>query len=172
MGIAIAARERANCRGMRVGAVLVMDGRVVSTGYNGTPMGMNNCDEGGCERCANRESRFPSGTGYDICICVHAEQNAILNAARFGIHVEGGVIYTTTRAVFGSTKELLQAKVKAVYYLHEWRHPDESLWPEYKKLKRESLMASSCWTCQTRVRIGQCRVSRRFGRRPGAKRHS
>jgi len=97
-------------------------------------MGMDNCDEGGCGRCANRESRFPSGTGYDICICVHAEQNAILNAARFGIHVEGGVIYTTTRPCFGCTKELLQAKVKAVY-LHEWRHPDESLWPEYKKLQ-------------------------------------
>jgi dCMP deaminase len=124
MGIALAVRERANCVGSRVGAVLVLDDRVIATGYNGTPMGMRNCDEGGCERC-NDPDRFPSGSGYDVCICVHAEQNTLLTAARFGIAVRGAVLYTTMRPCFGCTKELLQAEVSEVKYLHEWEPPAE-----------------------------------------------
>lgn len=135
MGIAMAVRERANCLGSRVGAVLAVQDRVVATGYNGTPEDMTNCDEGGCERCANRGKKYASGTGYDVCICVHAEQNALLSAARFGIPVEGAVIYTTMRPCFGCTKELLQAKVKAVYYLHDWAHPEEPLQAQYERLQ-------------------------------------
>src|SRR5450756_1406092 len=71
MNIAMAVRERANCLGSRVGALLVLGYRVIATGYNGTPEKMPNCDEGGCDRCANRE-HYESGTAYDICICVHA----------------------------------------------------------------------------------------------------
>ena len=134
MQIAMAVRERANCLGSRVGAVLVLGDRVIATGYNGTPENMTNCDEGGCDRCANRE-HYESGTAYDICICVHAEQNALLSAARFGTAVEGAVLYTTTRPCFGCTKELLQAHVSAVYYLHEWSHPDERLAQEYERLQ-------------------------------------
>ena len=109
MGIAEAVKARANCRGSRVGALLVLEGRIVSTGYNGTPSDMTNCDEGGCERCSN-PGRYESGTAYDICICVHAEQNALLAAARFGIAVEGAILYSTMRPCFGCTKELLQAQ--------------------------------------------------------------
>ena len=69
---------------------------------------MKNCDQGGCERCANPE-QYPSGTGYDVCICVHAEQNALLAAARFGIAVEGAMLYSTMRPCFNCSKELLQA---------------------------------------------------------------
>lgn len=134
MGIAMAVRERANCLGQRVGAVLVMQDRVIATGYNGTPGDMPNCDEGGCDRCANRE-RYKSGTAYDVCICVHAEQNALLTAARFGIAVDGSILHTTTRPCFGCTKELLQAKVRAVYYLHDWSHPDEKLRSQYDRLQ-------------------------------------
>jgi dCMP deaminase len=123
MGIAVAVRRRADCIGNRVGAIVVKDRRIVSTGYNGTPEGMPNCSQGGCNRCANRE-RYPRGTGYDLCICVHAEQNALLAAARFGIAVEGSTVYTTMRPCFGCTKEMLQAHVDAVYYLHDWSHPD------------------------------------------------
>ena len=135
MHIAMAVRKRANCLGNRVGAVITLDGRIVSTGYNGTPSGMPNCLDGGCRRCANRE-RYPSGTGYDLCICVHAEQNALLAAARFGISVENGVLYTTMRPCFGCTKELLQAKIRKVYYLHDWAHPDEEEQGEYCKLQQ------------------------------------
>ena len=95
MGIAMAVRRRANCHGNRVGAIVVLDGRIISTGYNGTPANMPNCLDGGCHRCANRE-QYPSGTGYDLCICVHAEQNALLAAARFGIAVAGATMYTTS----------------------------------------------------------------------------
>ena len=134
MGIALAVRARANCTGNRVGAVIALNSRIVSTGYNGTPAGMPNCDEGGCERCAHRE-RFPSGTGYDVCICVHAEQNALLAAARFGIAVEGAVLFTTMRPCFGCSKELLHAKVAGVRYLHDWRHPDSDLQAEYENVQ-------------------------------------
>lgn len=134
MTIALAVRRRANCLGSRVGAVLVLKDRIISTGYNGTAEGMKNCDEGGCDRCARRE-RFESGRGYDVCVCVHAEQNALLAAARFGIAVEGADLYTTTRPCFGCMKELLQAGVRRVYYLHEWSHPDPELQAQYRVLE-------------------------------------
>lgn len=124
MGIALAVRRRANCVGNKVGAILVLSDRIISTGYNGTPQGMRNCDEGGCERCANRE-RFPAGQAYDLCICVHAEQNALLAAARFGIGVAGAVLFTTLRPCFGCLKEALQAGVSQVRYLHDWNCPAE-----------------------------------------------
>jgi len=134
MGIAIAVRRRADCTGNRVGAVIVKDRRIISTGYNGTPENMPNCSEGGCHRCANRAD-YPSGTGYDLCICVHAEQNALLAAARFGLPVEGSTVYSTMRPCFGCTKEMLQAHVEAVYYLHDWIHPDLEKQAEYQRLQ-------------------------------------
>jgi dCMP deaminase len=138
MGIAIAVRNRANCVGNRVGAVVAKDGRIVSTGYNGTPRNMPNCLDGGCLRCANRESH-PPGTSYDLCICVHAEQNAILGAARFGIAVEGGTLYTTMQPCFSCMKEMLQAGIQRVFYLHEWKHPDAAYRAEYEKLQSRFL---------------------------------
>jgi dCMP deaminase len=123
MGIALAVRRRADCLGNRVGAIVVRDRRIISTGYNGTPSNMPNCTEGGCHRCSNRD-RYPPGTGYDLCICVHAEQNALLAAARFGIAVEGATIYSTMRPCFGCAKEMLQARIVEVYFLHDWTHPD------------------------------------------------
>jgi dCMP deaminase len=134
MGIALAVRRRANCLGSRVGAVLVLEDRVLATGYNGTPAGMPNCDEGGCDRCANRE-RYGSGRAYDVCICVHAEQNTLLVAARFGIRVQGASIYTTMRPCFGCSKELVQAKIEKVFFLHDWQHPDASVRPEYARIQ-------------------------------------
>ena len=133
MGIAMAIRERANCEGSRVGALLVRENRILTTGYNGTPQGTANCDEGGCDRCADRE-RYRSGEAYDLCICVHAEQNALLTAARFGIPVEGASMYTTLQPCFGCSKELLQAKVWAVRYLHEWSPAEEMARPELRKI--------------------------------------
>lgn len=135
MGIAMAVRERADCLGQKVGALIVLDDRIVATGYNGTPRKMVNCSEGGCLRCANRGKKYPSGTAYDLCICVHAEQNAILSAARFGISVQGGTLYTTTQPCFGCLKEMLQARIAAVYYMHPWRSPrDAEQESQYHKL--------------------------------------
>ncbi len=133
MGIAEAVRRRADCRGSRVGAIVVVDRRIVSTGYNGTAEGMTNCSAGGCDRCARRD-KYPKGTGYDLCICVHAEQNAILAAARFGIAVAGGTVYTTLQPCFGCLKEMLQAKILRVVYLEPWSHPDRRLATQYRKI--------------------------------------
>jgi len=138
MGIAFAVRERADCKGQKVGAVIVTEDRIISTGYNGTPEKMVNCSDGGCVRCENRGKQYPSGTGYDLCICVHAEQNAILSAARFGITVQGATLYTTTQPCFGCLKEMLQAKINQVYYVNPWTSPrtpqQES---QYKRLMEE-----------------------------------
>ena len=120
MGIALAVRSRANCTGRRVGALIVRDHRILSTGYNGTPTKMRNCEEGGCHRCANPDA-YPSGEGYDLCICVHAEQNALLAAARFGVAIDGCTLYSTLQPCFGCLKELLQANVREVCYLHTWQ---------------------------------------------------
>ena len=134
MRIAMAVRARANCIGNRVGAILVQTDRIISTGYNGTPHNMVNCLDGGCDRCAHRE-KYESGKDYDLCICVHAEQNALLSAARFGIATEGAVIYSTMRPCFGCTKEILQASINAVYYLHDWVYPDHTKQTSYSDLQ-------------------------------------
>lgn len=140
MGIALAVRRKANCTGNRVAAIIVKDKRVIATGYNGTPSGMKNCLDGGCFRCTNPDGQFTSGQGYDLCICVHAEQNALLAAARFGIAVEGADIYSTMQPCFGCTKEIVQAKIQRIVYLHPWiptnKDPkiDEALKAEYQKI--------------------------------------
>ena len=136
MTIADAVKERTNCRRRAVGAVLVKEERIIATGYNGTPEGMVNCQEGGCERCAD-EQRYARGKRYDICICVHAEQNALLTAARFGIPVEGAIVYSTLQPCFTCAKELLQAKIERVYYRDALPpDPDPVLAAQYEALRR------------------------------------
>ncbi|MFQ5915979.1 MAG: cytidine/deoxycytidylate deaminase family protein [Nitrospinota bacterium] len=134
MEIAMKVRKRADCLGNKVGAVLVREDRVISTGYNGTPENVKNCTAGGCERCARR-NEFGSGKGYDLCICVHAEQNALLSAARLGISVKDAVFYTTLKPCFNCLKEMAQAKISAVYYLHEWKAPDADFQKQYDVLE-------------------------------------
>lgn len=133
MSIAMAVRARANCIGNRVGAILVLGDRIIATGYNGTPSNMTNCDEGGCERCATRE-KYHTSAGYDVCICVHAEQNTLISSARFGIAVAGADLYTTMQPCFGCAKELLQAQVRGVRYLHPWEPSDPDLLRQYRLL--------------------------------------
>lgn len=133
--IAIAVREKANCKGRKVGAVIVKDNRIISTGYNGTPEGIDNCDclYGGCYRCSP-SSRAVKGADYDRCICVHAEQNAVLSAARFGIALEGSTVYTTLAPCITCAKEMLQAKVKRVVYIHVFEYTKEEYKGQHKKL--------------------------------------
>ena len=135
MNIAMAVRKKANCMGRKVGAVIVKENRIISTGYNGTPEGITNCTEGGCVRCRDRDT-YKASVGYDVCICVHAEQNALITAARFGNGVEGSVVYSTLRPCFDCTKIALQAKIQAIYYLHDWQHPIGELREQYELLQR------------------------------------
>ena len=134
MKISLAVRNRANCVGSKVGCLIAVQERIISTGYNGTPIGTVNCDQGGCDRCNEREL-YGSGMGYDVCVCVHAEQNAILAAAKFGIPVDGTTIYTTMQPCFGCLKEALQAGVSTIKYLNPWEHPDRRLKRSYDSLQ-------------------------------------
>jgi dCMP deaminase len=135
MLLAVATRQRAECLGRHVGAVLVLDGRIIATGYNGTPRGFPRCsaEERGCHRCAEPDS-YPRGSGYDVCICVHAEQNALLQAARLGYTSDGAVCFTTLRPCFGCLKELHQAGIAEVRYLNEWAPSEGPLRVAYDEL--------------------------------------
>ncbi len=134
MNIAYNVSERSNCIRRQVGAVIVRDRNIISTGYNGTPMGVKNCYEGGCPRCA---SEAPSGTGLDTCLCVHAEQNAIAFAARHGARTEGGALFTTLRPCFGCLKESIQAGIVRIVYLEPYDYGAE-LEEVYQQLLKES----------------------------------
>lgn len=105
--------SRANCLRRPVGALIVVDRRIVSTGYNGTPFGVKNCNEGGCPRCASAAGRHE---GYDWCLCVHAEQNAITLAARQGTATDNANLYVTLRPCFGCLKEAIQAGISEIVY--------------------------------------------------------
>ena len=136
MNIAMAVRKNANCLGRRVGAVMVKENRIISTGYNGTPEGFTNCLDGGCVRCRDRDVfRAKNSVGYDVCLCVHAEMNALISAARFGNAVSDSIVYSTLRPCFDCTKAMLQAKVRAVYFLHDWQHPVDELQEQYLQLQ-------------------------------------
>ncbi len=134
MNIAYNVAERSNCIRRRIGAVIVKDRNIISTGYNGTPMGVKNCFEGGCPRCA---SDIPSGQGSDTCLCVHAEQNAIAFAARHGARTEGAVLYSTTRPCFGCLKESIQAGIIRILYVEPYDYGPE-LEKVYQQLLKES----------------------------------
>lgn len=131
MRLAVVVESGAKCLGSRVGAAVVRDDRVLGTGYNGTPSGFPNCTEAerGCRRCALRfeeSDAHLTGRLYDICLCVHAEQNALTTGARFGVPVEGGTLYTTLQPCFNCLKEILQVGIRSVVYRRPWqaRHPD------------------------------------------------
>jgi dCMP deaminase len=134
LGIAEAVAARANCARRRVGAVIVVNNAIIATGYNGTPIGVRNCNEGGCPRCA---SDAPTGAGYDACICVHAEQNAIVFAARHGNATNGGVLYTTLRPCFGCAKEAIQAGIRRIVFAESFAY-DPALEDVYRRLIQES----------------------------------
>jgi len=123
MSIAKVVATRGNCSRRQVAALIVMDHRIVSTGYNGTPAGIRNCFAGGCARCAGTA---PSGTGLDECICVHAEQNAICQAARYGIHVEGGVMYVTISPCLTCAKLIVSAGIREVVYGGEYAFNEQT----------------------------------------------
>jgi dCMP deaminase len=113
MSIAEAVSKRSNCIKRQVGAIIVKDGRIISTGYNGTPRGVKNCNEGGCPRC---NSDVESGKALDECYCSHAEENAIVQAAYHGIGVKDGSLYTTYSPCLSCTKMVINAGIKKVYF--------------------------------------------------------
>jgi dCMP deaminase len=134
MKIADDASTRSNCLRRKVGALIVKQRNIISTGYNGTPFGVKNCFEGGCPRCL---SDAEPGQGYDTCICVHAEANAILLAARHGSATNEGVLYTTVRPCFSCLKEAIQAGIVEIVYGKDDAY-EGPLEDAYQSLVRES----------------------------------
>jgi dCMP deaminase len=113
MDIAWAVSSRSNCLRRPVGALIVVDNRIISTGYNGTPFGVKNCTDGGCPRCS---SNAPRHYGNETCLCVHAEQNVMVLAARHGTATDGATLYVTLRPCFGCLKEAIQAGICKIIY--------------------------------------------------------
>ena len=111
MSIAHSVKKRADCKKRKVGAILVKDRQIISTGYNGTPRGLKNCTEGGCERCS---SNLPSGKDLDKCSCSHAEENAIVQAALHGIHTKNATMYTTLTSCTICSKMMINAGIKRI----------------------------------------------------------
>ena len=105
--------SRSTCLRRKVGAVIVKEKRVLSTGYNGSPKGTKHCEELGCIRV---KLNVPSGTRHELCRGVHAEQNAVTQAAYFGVSVDGATIYTTTYPCSMCAKILINAGIKEIIY--------------------------------------------------------
>ncbi len=123
LDIAHVVARRSNCRRRQVAAVIVREQRIISTGYNGTPRGIRNCFDGGCPRCA---SDAPSGDQLGDCVCAHAEENAIVQAAYHGISVRGGVLYCTISPCLMCAKMIINAGLVEVVYEHEYHFSDQA----------------------------------------------
>jgi len=113
MSIARVVATRSNCMKRKVAAVVTKDRRIISTGYNGTPRGTRNCNEGGCPRC---NSFAPGGTRLDECYCSHGEENAITQAAFHGVSLRDATIYTTFSPCLQCTKMVINAGLAEVVY--------------------------------------------------------
>ena len=104
--------------GRQVGAVLVKDKRILTTGYNGAPAGVKSCKEKGF--CLRDKLNIASGTRAETCYAIHAEQNAVIQAAKMGISVEGATIYVTHQPCSVCTRILINAGIKRIVYDKEY----------------------------------------------------
>lgn len=104
-------KQRATCLRRKVGAVIVKNKQILSTGYNGAPMGLEHC-----ETCLRKEMDIPSGEKQEICRATHAEQNAIAQSALHGVSINGATIYCTNFPCVTCMKLLLNAGIKEVVY--------------------------------------------------------
>lgn len=120
MAITDQVAERATCKRRHIGAILVKDKRILATGYNGTPAGLAHCDEVGCLR---EQRGIPSGTQHELCRGIHAEQNAVIQAARHGIAIDGATVYCTHQPCVLCAKILINAGVTDIVYREPY--PDE-----------------------------------------------
>lgn len=115
MSIAHVVKLRSNCLARQTGAVLVKDRRIITTGYNGTPTRVKNCNEGGCERCAARmRNEVDAGKDLDKCACSHAEENAVVQAALHGIPAKGTTLYATHTPCTICVKMIINAGIEKV----------------------------------------------------------
>ncbi|MEW5758772.1 MAG: cytidine/deoxycytidylate deaminase family protein [Candidatus Omnitrophota bacterium] len=103
--------RRSTCLRRNVGAVIVKNKRILATGYNGAPSGLRHCDEVGCIR---DKLKIPSGERHELCRGLHAEQNALLQAALYGISVKDAILYITNLPCIICTKMIINAGIKEI----------------------------------------------------------
>ena len=121
--------KRSTCLRRKVGAILVKDKHILSTGYNGAPKGLQHCSEVGCLR---EKLNVPHGQRHEICRGLHAEQNAIIQASVFGVSIKDSVLYCTNTPCVVCAKMLINAGVKKIIY--DGDYPDDLA----KKILQES----------------------------------
>jgi len=120
MGIVDLVKERSTCLRRKVGALIVKDKRILSTGYNGAPQGCVHCEDIGCMR---EKLGIPSGQRHELCRAIHAEQNAIIQAAYSGTSLAGGTLYVSCQPCVLCAKMAINAGIKKIIY--KGSYPDE-----------------------------------------------
>jgi dCMP deaminase len=116
IGITKLTSERSNCIKRKVGCIIVKNKRILSLGYNGTPVNTKNCYEGGCQRCSNIENT--SATNLDLCMCLHAEENAILFVSKEDL--KDSTMYVTLIPCISCVKKILQCGISRVVYINNY----------------------------------------------------
>ena len=130
MEIARLVVSRSTCLRRQVGAVIVKDKKILATGYNGAPSGLSHCLEVGCLR---DEMGIPSGERHELCRGLHAEQNAVIQAAYHGVSINGATLYCTNLPCIICTKMLINAGIKRVVYAEGYTDPlAQQMWEESK----------------------------------------
>ena len=114
LGITELVAERSTCLRRKVGAVLVRDRRIIATGYNGAPSGISHCLEAGCLR---EQMGIPSGERHELCRGLHAEQNAIIQAALHGFSIRHSTLYCTNLPCSICSRMLINAGIEKIYYV-------------------------------------------------------
>jgi dCMP deaminase len=121
LSLASLVATRSTCMRRQVGAVLVKDKRILCTGYNGAPSGLQHCSQIGV--CLREQLKIPSGERHELCRGLHAEQNALIQAAKLGIAVDGATLYCTALSCAICAKMLINAGVVKIVYVEDY--PDK-----------------------------------------------
>lgn len=114
MGITVLVAKRSTCKRRAVGALIVKDKRILATGYNGAPSNIRHCIDVGCLR---EKLNVPSGEKHELCRGIHAEQNAIIQAAFHGVAIRGATLYCTNLPCSICAKMIINAGIEKIYYL-------------------------------------------------------
>ena len=112
--------QRSTCLRRHVGAILVRDKRIITTGYNGAPSRIKHCLDIGCLR---EQMGVPSGERHELCRGLHAEQNAIIQAAIHGVSIVGATLYCTNMPCSICTKMLINSQIEEIYYKEGYPDP-------------------------------------------------
>jgi len=143
MQIASVVSQRSTCLRRQVGAVLVLDRRILATGYNGAPKGLEHCSEVGCIRA---KMKVRSGERHELCRGLHAEENALLQAARYGIRIDGATLYTTLVPCAMCTKMLINCGIQRIIAACDY--PDDLAAAMLAEANIELVINKACATCE------------------------